>query len=69
MHLFRKQKKIPSKMNKNKFRSIGLAKKFVQVFPYDVTGKPERTFWPTQYHRQSLKQHKVKFLKEIICLK
>ena len=27
---------------------IGLAKKFIWVFPSDVTGKPERTFWPTQ---------------------
>ena len=28
---------------------IGLAKKFVQVFPYNVTEKPKQTFWPTQF--------------------
>ena len=27
---------------------IRLAKKFIQVFPYDVTGKSENRFWPTQ---------------------
>ena len=27
---------------------IALAKKFVQIFPYNVTEKPKRTFWPTQ---------------------
>ena len=29
---------------------IGLAKKFVRVWPYDVMDTPERTFWPTQYY-------------------
>lgn len=28
---------------------IGLAKKFVQVFTYDVTEKIKCTFWPTIY--------------------
>lgn len=28
---------------------IGLAKKFVQVFTYDVTEKIKRTLWPTVY--------------------
>ena len=28
---------------------IGLAKKFVQVCPYNVIEKPKRTFWPTQF--------------------
>ena len=27
---------------------IRLAKKFIQVFPCDVTGKSEKHFWPTQ---------------------
>ena len=27
---------------------IRLAKKFTRVFPYDVTGKSEKPFWPTQ---------------------
>ena len=27
---------------------IGLAQNFIQVFLYDVTEKPKRTFWPTQ---------------------
>ena len=30
--------------------SVGLAKKFVQVFPYNVEEKGEQTnFWSTQY--------------------
>ena len=29
--------------------NIGLAKKFVRVFPQDVMEKPERTFLPAQY--------------------
>ena len=29
---------------------IGLAKKFVQVSPYNVTEKLQRTFWPTQFY-------------------
>ena len=28
---------------------IGLTKKFIQVSPYCLTGKPEWPFWPTQY--------------------
>ena len=28
--------------------SIGLARKFVQVCPQDVMGKPKQTFWPAQ---------------------
>lgn len=30
-----------------------LAKKVIWVFPLDGTGKPERTFWPTQQFAQS----------------
>ena len=30
--------------------AIGLAKKFILVFLYDVMEKPKRTFWPTQYN-------------------
>ena len=30
-------------------RNFGLAKKFVQVYPHQLTEKSERTFWPTQY--------------------
>ena len=30
------------------FFSIGLARKFVQVCPQDVKGKPKQTFWPAQ---------------------
>ena len=26
-----------------------LAKKFVRDFPYHLTEKPKRTFWPAQY--------------------
>ena len=33
-----------------KWKSIGLAKKFVWVFLWQHTEKPERTFWPTQYN-------------------
>ena len=32
---------------------IGLAKKVIWVFPLDGTGKPKRTFWPTQQFAQS----------------
>ena len=28
---------------------IGLAKKFVWIFPHYLTEKHEQTFWPTQY--------------------
>ena len=29
--------------------SIGLIKKYVQVFLHHLLEKPEQTFWPTQY--------------------
>ena len=35
---------------------IGLAKKFIQGFPYDVTEKPKWSFWPTQYFNK-IKAH------------
>ena len=46
---------------------IGLAKKFIWVFPYDGTKKFERTFWPTQYmacgpHLSSPQEHSVRDL-------
>ena len=43
----------PPKKNPTGIGTIGLAKKFLWVFPYDVTEKPhtnEETFWPTQYY-------------------
>ena len=35
--------------HQNKY--IGLAKEFIQIFPYYVTENLERTFWQTQYLR------------------
>ena len=33
---------------------IGLGQKFFWVLPSDVMGKPEQTFWPTQYFAKSI---------------
>ena len=46
---------------------IGLAKKFVWVFPYNGTKKLEQIFWPTQYmacgpHLPSPQEHSVRDL-------
>ena len=32
-----------------KKKSIGLAKKFIQIFPQAGMEKLKQTFWPTQY--------------------
>ena len=32
---------------------VVLAKRFIQVFPNDLTERPEQTFWPTQYNGNS----------------
>ena len=42
------------------FICTGLAKKFIQVFPYDLMGKPKQTFWPTQYI-QKIKKYACMF--------
>ena len=36
--------------------SIGLAKKFIRIFPQHLTEKPKRTFWPTQYYVKHIEE-------------
>ena len=45
------ERKISSSKEKDLEEYIGLAKKFIRVFPEDVVEKPEETFWPIQYIR------------------
>ena len=38
----------PQETNTGNCVGIGLAKKFIQIFPLQVTEKSEQTFWPVQ---------------------
>ena len=47
--LYKNPHRIFSKLKKKKKKNFsGLAKKFIQVFLYDIMEKPKQTFWPSQ---------------------
>ena len=41
-------RRVPAELGSD-IESIGLIKKYVQVFLHHLLEKPEQTFWPTQY--------------------
>ena len=48
-HTWQIQAASPQLVVENIVINIGLAKKFIWVYPYNITAKPKLTFWPTQY--------------------